>query len=170
MSQRLDLQSEHLQEKLAQLEARLQDLEQREAVRQLLAEYCRVVDLADFDGMARLFSQGVHYSVAPWDLEILGHEALLDFFRQFHSGDLKDAHHFCSNQEIRQTERGYAARSYFHVVGIWGDQSIVEWGTYTDSLIYEEGGWKFAKRHVEIQVLSSLEKGWAGSERIIYGC
>lgn len=82
---------------------------------------------------------------------------------------MKDDRHFCSNQVIRKNGVGYKAFCYFHAVAAWGDQSIVEWGTYTDCLVREDGAWKFLERHVNIHVLSSVEKGWAGPDKIIYG-
>lgn len=170
MAEKFEQNISELERRLAKTEVRLRELENVDAVRNVLAEYCRAVDWQDLSALESLFTRDAQLAVKPWNVEVKGRDAVIEFFRQFFAAEeMTDDRHFCANQKIEKKGENYEAFCFFHAVAVWGTQSIIEWGTYTDTLAFEDGNWKFQKRHIDIHVLTSTEKGWAGPQKIIFG-
>jgi hypothetical protein len=135
------------------LEARLQRLEDLEEIRQLLLEYARRLDAADYEGYAALFT-------ADGELDAqLGHavgrEAIVELLeRRLGSGSertvKKTAFHLVGSPDIQLD--GDEATS----VVIWayvthdddGFPIILQLGHYRDTLARDDGLWRFRRRQI----------------------
>jgi hypothetical protein len=135
------------------LEARLRRLEDLEEIRQLLLEYARRLDAADYAGYAALFT-------ADGELDAqLGHavgrEAIVELLeRRLGSGSertvTKTAFHLVGTPDI--SVDGDEATS----VVIWayvthdddGFPIILQLGHYRDTLAREDGAWRFRCRRI----------------------
>jgi len=157
-----------LEQRLAQAEARLLELESVEAIRRLLARYCRALDARDLMNLSTLFARDAHLVVTPWNVDVRSRDAITEFYRQFFATPAQDDRHYAVNQIIEKYGDGYRSFCYFHATEVQGSQSIVGWGTYEDRLIQEDGQWKFAERRITIHVLTPIEKGWAGPDKIAF--
>ena len=135
------------------LEARLRRLEDLEEIRQLLLEYARRLDAADYEGYAALFT-------ADGELDAqLGHavgrEAIVELLeRRLGSGPqrtvTKTAFHLVGMPDIQLD--GDTAAS----VVIWayithdddGFPLVLQLGHYRDTLAREDGVWRFRRRRI----------------------
>lgn len=80
MESNLKRSAMELEDRLAEVESRLLEMEDVEAVRRVLADYCRAVDSADLHTLESLFARDALFTVMPWKVEVRGRNQLLDFF------------------------------------------------------------------------------------------
>lgn len=156
-----------LEKRLAELESRLLHLENIEAVRRGIAGYCRALDANDLSAMSSLFAQKARLRIVPWHIEVIGHDAIVDFYQQFFAGPMKNYRHYTANTIIERDGQGYRAISYFHETTERGSESLIGWGTYEHVFVFEQGNWRIAEKLVTILALTPIEKGWAGPEKIV---
>ncbi|MEI9852423.1 MAG: nuclear transport factor 2 family protein [Sphingomonas sp.] len=131
---------------------RQQELEDREAIRQVFTDYARYLDGRDFAGYASLFARQGRMKASLG--EAVGPEAilaLLDKYREVSKGqDFPRAVHIVNNHDI--TLDGDAARA----VVLWfylttdpdGSPIVLQGGRYTDELIREDGAWKLVSHDI----------------------
>jgi bile-acid 7alpha-dehydratase len=67
---------------LKDLEARIQALEDLEAIKRLKYEYLRCLDTKDWDGMARTFAEDATTSYSDGELSFKGRDAIMKFLRE----------------------------------------------------------------------------------------
>jgi hypothetical protein len=135
-----------------ELEARLRRLEDREEIRQLILEYARRLDAADYGGYAELFTADGELNAQLGQAK--GREAIVALLEQRLG---------TSSEPLRRTA--------FHLVGgpdlevdgdratstvIWayvthdddGFPIILQLGHYRDELAREDGVWRFRRRDI----------------------
>lgn len=156
-----------LEQRVNELEERLRELENIEAVRKLLAIYPKALDARDSNTLAQLFTRDARVVVVPWNLDMRGHKNVLDFFLAYFQSDWKEPRHHYTNEYVERAGSGYTAFSYFHETLARGDQSVIGWGTWEDKIAFEDGRWKFAERVITIMALTPVDKGWAGPDKIM---
>jgi uncharacterized protein (TIGR02246 family) len=143
------------------IEQRVQELEDREEIKELTARYCRHVVRGEGEAVANLFTDdGVLDLPDSGRSPVRGREALLKFYRrsviepevaipfiQNHiievSGD--EAHGTCAI-EARFSRNG---------------ESIMAAGYYEDKYRRERGRWRFAERKLFFHHVVPLKQGWA---------
>ena len=157
-----------LEQQLQDALRRLHDLESVDAIRRLHARYCRAMDNKDLDGLSSVYASDAHLIVTPWQVDVRGHDAVIDFYRQFFTGPAEDDRHHCVNQIIEKHGDRYRSYAYFHATEVQGSKSIIGWGLYEDILNCENGDWKIQERRITIQVLAPIQNGWAGPNKIDY--
>jgi len=156
-----------LDDRLKRLERRLAELEDREAIRNVLSLYSKTVDARDAEGLAPLLSRDVRVQVTPWGVDVRGFDDVMEFFRAYFQTDWKEPRHNRANEVIECDGVGYRVFSYFHETLWRGDESVVGWGTWDDRFVFEDGRWKFRERVITIMALTPIAKGWAGPDRIM---
>lgn len=134
-------------------EARLQRLEDREAIRNLLMDYGRFLDQRDFAAFSQLFSE----KEGEW-IGGLGRakssQAILKLMEDTIGGDSKGIgapnYHLFSNEMISvDGDQAKASTKWMFVVQGEADRpQIIYLGHYEDVLIRENGHWKFLRRTV----------------------
>ncbi len=149
-------------------ESRLQALEDREAIRELQATYCFLVDDGHFDELVkscftedsrcdfRMPGSGVDPFLAEGHLEIRA------FFKDIVAGLLRDMSHTIHNQRITLEGDHASAQSYFELTAIdnASGEAVLGGGRYVDRFRRLGGSWRFQERRAEIQRLSPLREGW----------
>lgn len=134
-------------------EARLQVLEDREAIRELLIDYGRTLDARDFKGFSELFAR----EVGEWNGGMgvaRGPQAIRKLMEETigkNTGGINSPNfHIFSNVTINVNgDRATAVSQWTFVVQ--GKDRRPQWvylGHYHDTLIREEGRWKFLQRKV----------------------
>jgi len=153
-----------VEKRLERLEHRVQDLADRDAIRELTAEYCRCIVRADREAVVGLFtadaSLETHFPAGSGqaDVATAGTAALLRAYDGIAGMALKPTVHnhileidgdrargFCS-VEIRLTQSGVAYTGAGH---------------YEDAYQRVGDRWKFQRRDLFIYHWVPLEKGWA---------
>lgn len=143
------------------IEQRVQELEDREEIKELTARYCWHVARGEGEAVANLFTDdGVLDVTDSGRSPVRGREALLKFYRrsvtepevaipfiQNHiievSGD--EAHGTCGI-EARFSRNG---------------ESVTAAGYYEDKYRRERGRWRFAERKLFFHHVVPLKQGWA---------
>ena len=131
----------------APLAARIQRLEDIDAVRTVLINYGRYLDARDFGSYSRLFAKDGEWSGG---LGTVKGPAEIQAFMEKNIGAPNRAknYHLLSNFVIDvQGDKATAwSRWAFVVPGADGKPSIAQGGHYEDTLVRENGLWKFQKR------------------------
>lgn len=155
---------------MARTEAhRLRELEDREAIRELQATYCFLVDDARFGELVddcftkdarcdfRLSGSGIDPLVAE------GSEEIGRFFEAIVAGLLRQMSHTTHNQRLTVEGDRASAESYFELTAIDASsgEAVVGGGRYFDRFRLLDGSWRFQERRAEIHYLSPLQEGWA---------
>ena len=131
------------------IEARLQRLEDREAIRDLLMEYGSTLDERDFKAFSELFAR----DVGEWNGGMgvaRGPEAIRKLMEKTITGKPGANFHIFNNETINVNgDRATAVTKWtFIVKGQDGRPKSVYLGHYNDTLIREDGRWKFLRRKV----------------------
>jgi uncharacterized protein (TIGR02246 family) len=137
------------------IEARLQALEDREAIHNLMIDYGRTLDHRDFAGFARLFTEDAEYGGGGGGGAIRGPEAiaklLQDTFEKNPTGVKTPNFHLFSNETI-QLDGDQAlglSKGVFVVPGEKNQPEMVMLATYKDIFVRKNGAWKFKQRMVQ---------------------
>jgi hypothetical protein len=151
------------------LAARLQRLEDIEAVKWLIVQYARGADRNnDVDVMLPLFADD-----AIWDAgERFGRYEGKEAIRQFLLGSgsfIGWTLHYMVSPAVKIADDGKTAQAFWY---LWETanmpsstthEPVAMWigGTYDTTLIKEDGAWKFKHVNLNIKLLSPYTEGWA---------
>lgn len=134
----------------ASIEARVKKLEDREAIRDLLIEYGRDLDSEDLRGYSRLFAKD-----GVWDGNVgkaTGPEEIYTMLKKVFSkvppGKYGNSFHIMSSISIQvhgDTADSWSRWTWF-VQGDDGKPVAQRSGHYEDTLVREQGQWKFKYR------------------------
>jgi ketosteroid isomerase-like protein len=126
-------------------------LEEKDAIREVLAEYCFRLDGGDYDGMAALFTED-----GTWDTAFgkgTGRAAIAGLARDIRAraGDNRpQAIHLVTNIVISLAGEGATVRSNWTVVQNSPDgPKIGSGGGYTDEMVKEGAAWRFRYRKID---------------------
>ncbi len=126
-------------------------LEDKDAIREVLAEYCFRLDGGDFDGMAALFTAD-----GTWDTafgKATGRAAIAELARSLRRGGPQPRPrgiHLVTNIAIALDGATARVRSNWIVAqnGADGPQ-IGSGGGYADEMVKEDGVWRFRYRKID---------------------
>jgi len=148
---------------------RLQELEDREAIRELQATYCFLVDDGRFDELVdRCFAQDARCDFRLLDsgldpLLANGCEEIRVFFEAAVAGLLREMSHTVHNQRVAIEGDRASADSYFELTAMdaASGEAVVGGGRYFDRFRRMGDTWRFEERRAEIRFLSPLREGWS---------
>jgi ketosteroid isomerase-like protein len=153
---------------MSSVEARVQVLEDTEAIRRLKLRYARRCDdHYDADGLAALFTED-----ATWDAGELGvftgREAIRAYWAA-NSARIPFAIHFISNHVVDIGPSGDEATGTAY---LWepltiGDLAMWSAVVYTESYRKIDGDWFFARMELETAFLTPYDEGWAKQRFLI---
>jgi hypothetical protein len=131
--------------------ARLQELEDREAIRLVLRDYGRLLDARQFDEFGQLFAADGEYqsgTVTRGPAQIAA--SLRKIMTDNPLGFATPNFHVLFNERIEiQGKTAHAtSQSFFVVPGPDGSPSIAMMASYDDQLVKTAAGWRFARRVV----------------------
>jgi uncharacterized protein (TIGR02246 family) len=145
-----------MSDELAELEARVQRMEDREAIHGLFMRYRQCLDEKDFSGYAALFAEDGEFVAAGASAKgRAGIEELVDGMRgSLLTAVAGDDLHIVVNPEILiDGDRATARSTWIYLVrGDDGEPTLSKVGHYEDVLIRENGGWRFARRYAPIDI------------------
>ncbi len=128
-------------------------LEEKDAIRDLLARYCFHFDAGEFEQWLELFTPDGVFDVGPRGC-IRGQDGLRDFLRVLPLVDgLPMTRHCVTNILIDVDGDRAAARSYVMVLGPGERVAIGVAGRYEDEIVKQAGRWRFRLRKVHFDLL-----------------
>jgi hypothetical protein len=139
------------------LEARIQRLEDAEAIRTLDAVYCRLLDDGDWPGLVELFTpDGTFDGLSV----ITGRPALEAFFGALAGDGLTAFWHHVSNLEIDVQADTASVRSLLWQPCVVEGVPHVAAGRYADRLVRTDAGWRYELKQVRFFYWAPLADGW----------
>jgi len=137
-------------------EAQLRRLEDLEAIRNLDAAYCRLLDTGDWPALVALFTpDGIFDGLAV----VTGPADLLTFFSGLADGGMRFWHHV-SNHEIEVDGDRARVRSLLWQPCVVDDVPHVAAGRYDDRLLRTAEGWRYELKQVRFSYWGPLTEGW----------
>jgi len=131
---------------------RFQELQDREAVRQVFVDYARFLDGGDYAGYASLFARDGKFGDAVGSAAIADHMAAygarVEDARA--KGIFKTAIHVMNNHDIEIDGDTAKAEVIWSYITIDPDQvpTVLQMGRYNDDLVREDGVWKIANHRI----------------------
>ena len=152
------------------LAERLDVLEDREAIREVVANYCRGVDQKDEMLFLSIWEDDAKWTIGDPFGNIVGIEQIRETLRGVW-GVLPESHHFTTNTTINVTGRTRAS-AISDVDCTATDQNgraILIAATYLDDLRKTDGAWKFVERKVKIHYWTPVDQPWTLDRRLDVG-
>lgn len=141
------------------LEKRVQELEDREAIKEVVAKYCYYVDKRRLEDLMGLFHEKVELNAGALG-SYKGKAEVRKFYGEIVPQALSDAWHLVHNHLIELKDNEANSCSYFEVTGIRQGQAIIGAGIYDDRLVKEGGRWQILTRNINIDYMVPLKEGW----------
>ncbi len=132
---------------------RLQELEDREAIRQIFTDYARFLDSGNFEGYAGLFAREGFMKASLG--EAVGPVAILELLNKYRAASegrsFPKAFHIVNNHDI--TLSGDTAKAdvrwFYLTTDPDGAPMILQGGRYVDAVVREDGIWKLVSHDIE---------------------
>lgn len=142
---------------LADLTARMRAMEDREAIRELDARYCRYLDESQWHRLGECFTvDGVFDGLS----RIEGRTAVTEFFAGLAAGGLTAMWHHVSNHEISVDGDRATGRSLLWQRCVVGGVAHVSAGRYRDHLVRTGDGWRIREKQVRFHYWGPVADGW----------
>lgn len=144
------------------LEERIQLLEDREAIREVLSLFCRAVDGKDRELFGTLWEPDARWEVGPPVGTAQGHEALVANVERVWSV-LPVSYHMLGNFIIQVDDSRARTTCDVTVRGAdVGDRAILAGGSYTDDLHRgDDGRWRLTKHLAEVHYWTPVTDPWS---------
>jgi ketosteroid isomerase-like protein len=137
----------------ADLAARVQRLEDIEAIRALFIEYGKLADMKDWVGYSDLFVEDGTFDSPHSVGTVTGSKEIRERLGSAYGDDPEDAYHVFDNIEIAVEGDRATARSlwtYLRPGDNGGPPQVLMFGKYEDELVRTDAGWKFQLRRCGI--------------------
>ena len=148
-------------------EAMVQELWDREMLRELTYQYGLAIESQDEDRMASLFTEKGEADFSQLGRGVIqGREALREFYRTTWPLEVKP---FFSNHVLEIDGDRATGTCSLENRATRDGESLIGAGRLYDEYERVDGEWKFAKRRVEMFYFTPLSEGWAkraGPEQI----
>ena len=167
-----------LEERVKALEARVAELDDREAIRDLRFRYHECINEATMGEIPALFSEDGELEFGHLG-RAKGHEEIKKFFSGLAGGrsesegkprrGLYRVKQFIHNHVINlhgDTADGYA---YLEAKPVYNGESYVVAARYNDEYVKRDGQWKFSKMSLTPFFMVPLKEGWAGEDLLKMG-
>jgi hypothetical protein len=137
---------------MQQFETRLQQLDDREQIRELIVDYGRCLDGRDFDAFSKLFAEKEGEWIGGMG-KAKGSQAVRELMEKSigsNSAPQNANFHLFTNEKIRLAgDRASATTKWIFVIkGESNRPQPVFLGHYQDDFVREKGDWKFLRREV----------------------
>jgi uncharacterized protein (TIGR02246 family) len=130
----------------------------RDAIENVLNRYALAYDDNDMDVMADCFTEDAVMSLRVQDGDLVGpfegREAIVKLMRDSLASQTDQRRHLVTNMVIReQSDTKARVDSYLTLISI-EDKTLTVLSTarYEDELVTADGGWRFTKRHIQLDL------------------
>jgi len=138
--------------------SRIDELESRAALRDLVTDYCLGFDNHDWDRFIGIWHPDAVWEIGPPFGTFNGHEGIHQAVFEILYPVWRETHHLTSNLRLEFNDADHAhGVCNVDCMGATADD-IVQMisATYTDDFERREGAWKIAKRHVVIHYFNPI--------------
>ena len=150
--------SNELQSKIDQLLSRVDELESRAALRDLVTDYCLGFDTRDWDRFISIWHPDAIWEIGAPFGTFNGHQGIREAVFDVLYPVWRESHHLTSNLRLEFSDADHAhGVCNVDCMGATADD-IVQMisATYTDDFERRDGAWKIAKRHVVIHYFNPI--------------
>jgi ketosteroid isomerase-like protein len=144
-------------------QAMLDELTERDRIRELVHRYCWAVDRGTLEDVMALFDDACDLLLIPGSKRA-GRGAVERWYGRYMSHRLECLRHLIHNQIITLDGDRATSKSYFDAVGGLRGESIVVGGFYEDTLRKVDGRWKFSEKIIRVDFMVPLSEGWGGEK------
>ena len=147
-------------------EAMIQELFERERIKETTHRYCYLVDRGTIDELMELFAD-------PSDLVMVagerftGKAAVRQWYAGYITGRPQVLRHLIHNQIITFDGEVAHVKSYWDAVADLNGEAITGAGFYEDTLRQFDGQWKFIEKRIKADFLVLLKDGWGGEKMTV---
>jgi ketosteroid isomerase-like protein len=143
------------------IEQRIQELEDRDQIKELTAKYCWHVAHGEGEAVANLFTDDGVLDVSDSDFKaVRGREALLKFYRAS-VREPEVALPFIQNHIIEVSGNYGHGTCCIEARFARNGESVTAAGYYQDKYRRERGQWRFVERKLAFHHVVPLKQGWA---------
>lgn len=149
-----------MEAQLGALQARVQELENKEEIRNLRYRYHQCVNDSQFDRVADLFTEDAVVEIG-YLFRSVGREKIATSFKAMQN-DLNFLKQFIHNHIVDVNGDEATGVSYFEAkYAALDETSLVVAGKYSEEYISTVDGWLISRMVVDLYFTTPLEKGWA---------
>jgi hypothetical protein len=143
------------------LEARVQALEEIEAIERLKARYCYLVDSGQWQEVVKLFTKDARIEF-PFGAG-KGTNAIVTFYRDTLPSQRSFILHMLHNPIVEVKGEKASGKWYYQSSGTVRSTNRAQWGAgiYNDKFVKENGEWKFKEIVVKTIYSTPYDEGWA---------
>ena len=148
----------HIQLQIDTLVRRIDELESRAALRDLVTDYCLGFDNRDWDRFIAIWHPDAVWEIGPPFGTFIGHEGIREAVFDILYPVWRETHHLASNLLLTFDDPDHA-RGVCNVdcMGATVDDVVqMISATYRDDFERRDGVWKIAKRHVTIHYFNPI--------------
>ncbi len=156
-----------LEERVKQLEAKVQELSDREAIRELRCYYHEYINTAKLSDIIGLFIEDGEFDFAHLG-KGQGRAAQKKFFEGL-ANYLSTVKQFIHNQVIEVHGDTATGFSYLEAKPVYKGESYLVAGRYDDEYVRQDGQWKFKKMKFTPYFMVPLKEGWAQEQKLKMG-
>jgi ketosteroid isomerase-like protein len=143
----------------------VQELMDREKIREVVHRYCWAVDRGTLEDVMRFFDDPCELRLVPGK-QYLGKAAVQKWYEAYIENRMEVLRHLIHNQIITVQGDNATSKSYFDAVGDLKGEAVVAAGFYDDALLRVRGKWKFTEKIITLDYIVPLREGWGGLNRI----
>ena len=154
----MGIESEALAEQVKALLARVDELESRAAMRDLVSDYCIGFDRHDWDRFIAIWHEDAVWAIGEPFGDFVGHEGIREAVFDVLYPAWRETHHLTTNQRIEFSDADHAVASCdVDCMGASPDGVVQMVGaTYRDTFERRDGSWKIARRDVQMHYFNPL--------------
>jgi SnoaL-like domain len=142
------------------LEARLQHLEDLEAIRKVAARYCLLQDARRCEELADLFTPDGEFHGLR---HVKGRSELIAYFSELEENGLEAFWHYNTNHDIDiDGDVAHVESAIFSPQVVSGAPWVTA-GRYDDHLVRTDLGWRYTLKEIHFDYFAPLEQAWAAS-------
>ena len=148
-------------QRIQELEATVQELQDVRAIQDLRASYCYYTDTNDWQNIATLFTDDAVCDFGPFGFYD-GKAAITEFFRDLLPAGMVFTMHMTHNPKIQVSGDAGSGEWYYEVAATTTDNQAY-WiaGKYIENYVKVNGMWQFKKIVADWYYNTPYDKGWA---------
>ena len=158
----------NLEQRLQELEAKVQELEDRSAIQTLRFHFHECVNEKRPDQMAELFSSDAELDYAHLG-QVTGREKIVRFFQKGLSELVPFVKQYLHNHDVTVQGNTATGLSYLEATPVHKNESYVVAARFDDEYVKESGRWYFKKVKLTPYFMVPLKEGWAQEDKIKMG-
>lgn len=147
-----------LEDKIAQMERQIDELMSRNAMRDLVTDYCQGFDNHDWERFISIWHPDAVWEIGPPFGTFEGHEGIHEAVHDILYPAWRETHHLCSNLRVEfiDADRAHGVCDVDCMGATADDVVQMISATYTDDFERRDGVWKITRRKVTLHYFNPI--------------